>query len=306
MPIREFISRHVLLSYVFLVFAISWGGILLVISHGGFVPSGAESEQRFLIMYLAMLAGPSVGGLVVAGVVYGRAGLRNLLSRLRRWRVGARWYAAAFLIAPSVMAAVLLLLSRVSPQFLPRLLGPEDRAFLIQFSLVAALLVGVFEEVGWTGLATEALLRRGYGLLRAGLVIGLLFAAWDSLIVYLMSGTPAGAGGLSLAVYLPAVLFTWLPTYRVLMVWVYDRTGSLLVAILMHVSLIAFWRILTPLTISGLSLVAFYLLVTAAFWIVIAVVAAYNGWKLPSKRSRARQTERRTGAEVAAPTAVPD
>ena len=30
-----------------------------------------------------------------------------------------------------------------------------------------------------------------------------------------------------------------LPAYRVLMVWVYDRTGSLLVAILMHASLTA-------------------------------------------------------------------
>ena len=34
--------------------------------------------------------------------------------------------------------------------------------------------------------------------------------------------------------------------YRVLMVWVYERTGSLLVAMLMHVSLATFMFILTP------------------------------------------------------------
>ena len=31
------------------------------------------------------------------------------------------------------------------------------------------------------------------------------------------------------------LLFAWLPPYRVLMVWVYDRTESLLIAMLMHV-----------------------------------------------------------------------
>ena len=34
--------------------------------------------------------------------------------------------------------------------------------------------------------------------------------------------------------YLAVLLFAWLPPYRVLMVWVYDRTESLLLVILMH------------------------------------------------------------------------
>ena len=45
-------------------------------------------------------------------------------------------------------------------------------------------------------------------------------------------------------------LFSWLPAYRVLMVWVYDRTGSLLVAMLMHGSLTATQLILMPLPAS--------------------------------------------------------
>ena len=45
--------------------------------------------------------------------------------------------------------------------------------------------------------------------------------------------------------------FSFLPAYRVLMVWVYDRTGSVLVAMLMHVSLTASTLILQPLDVAG-------------------------------------------------------
>jgi CAAX protease family protein len=65
------------------------------------------------------------------------------------------------------------------------------------------------------------------------------------------------------------------------MVWVYDRTGSLLLAILMHTSLIAFWRILTPLALSGLTLVTYYLIFTAAMWIIIAVALRWQALPRP-------------------------
>jgi hypothetical protein len=45
--------------------------------------------------------------------------------------------------------------------------------------------------------------------------------------------------------------------YRVLMVWVYDRTGSLLVAMLMHASLTATTLIAGPLAISGADLLTY-------------------------------------------------
>lgn len=47
-----------------------------------------------------------------------------------------------------------------------------------------------------------------------------------------------------------------LPAYRVFMVWVYDRTESLLLAILMHVALTACTLTLLPVT-AGLALVMF-------------------------------------------------
>jgi hypothetical protein len=137
-------------------------------------------------------------------------------------------------------------------------------------------MVGLFEELGWTGFAVHTKLKRGCDILSTGLIVGFLFGVWNLPVVFLMSGTPSGAGGLSLAIFLPATLLTWLPTYRVLMAWVYDRTGSLLLSMLMYSSLIAFWRILTPLALSGLTLVTYYLIITAAMWIIIAVALRWR------------------------------
>ena len=81
-----------------------------------------------------------------------------------------------------------------------------------------------------------------------------------------------------------------LPAYRVLMVWVYDRTGSLLVAMLMHASLTACLIVFSPSTVTGLPLVAYGFALGAAWWIVVAVVAA------ASRRQVSRQPIRRQAA----------
>ena len=66
------------------------------------------------------------------------------------------------------------------------------------------------------------------------------------------------------------------PAYRVLMVWVYDRTGSLLVAMLMHGSLTATQLILMPRPASGMPLLTSILAWAAALWIVVAVLGRSN------------------------------
>ena len=60
------------------------------------------------------------------------------------------------------------------------------------------------------------------------------------------------------------------------MVWVYDQTNSLLVAVLMHASLIVSSIStfgLTPPAITGVSFLAMFLVFTITEWVVVAVVA---------------------------------
>jgi hypothetical protein len=61
-----------------------------------------------------MLVGaPSIAlaAILVIALAFGRLGLRDLRSRLFRWRVGVRWYAVALLTAPLLMTVILGALS---------------------------------------------------------------------------------------------------------------------------------------------------------------------------------------------------
>jgi uncharacterized protein len=275
--IRAFINRHPLLAYYALAFAISWGGFLMVVGPGGFPGTQEQLETLLPFVAWAMLAGPSVAGILLTGLVNGRAGLRQLLSRLLRWRVGARWYAVALLTAPLLAAAVLFALSLTSPIFIT-----DDKATVLMVGIAAGLTT-VFEEIGWTGFATPTLLRLRHSVLGTGFIVGLLWGAWHLLQISWVSGTYSAA--LPLALFLPLYLFcavAQLTAYRVLMVWVYDRTGgSLLVAgVLMHVSLTASTLILGSQGTAGVPLLTFDLVWAAVLGLVVAAAAVANGGHL--------------------------
>ncbi len=280
--IKNFIKTHPVLTYFALTFAISWGGLAVLV--GG--PSGITAEQitaPFFVLYLATVAGPIIAGVLLTGIFYGRPGLRELLSRLLKWRVGARWYAVALLAAPLSLSITLFVLTYTSPVFLPGIFATSnnvsllfgfsanEKATFLLFALVLGLVNGFIEELGWTGFAIPKLTPR-YGVLSTGLVVGFLWGAWHFLSNYL--GSASDAGGLSLLLYMPVLLFSFLPPFRVLMVWVYDRTGSLLLAILMHASLNVFWFISTPLALTGGQRVTWYLAWAAVLWILVAVARA--------------------------------
>jgi membrane protease YdiL (CAAX protease family) len=67
-----------------------------------------------------------------------------------------------------------------------------------------------------------------------------------------------------------------MPAFRVLMVWVYERTGSLLLAMLMHACLSSGMLILTPTAISGVPLLTWLLVLAAVLWVVVAAAALAN------------------------------
>ena len=98
--------------------------------------------------------------------------MRDLQSRLFRWRVGVRWYALALLTVPLLTTAILGALSLTSNAFLPTIITTGDNASLLAAGLVLALVASFFEEIGWTGFATAELSKR-HGLLATGLIVGL-------------------------------------------------------------------------------------------------------------------------------------
>ena len=269
------IRNHPALAYFTMTFAVSWGGALLAIGgSGGMHGTTPASDPRFAYALIAMLAGPSLIGILSTALVHGRAGLRDVVSRLLTWRVGAPWYAVALLTAPVLMTATLLALSVVSPAFLPGILTSPDRASLLLVGLSVGVSAGLFEETGWSGFAIPTL-RGRHGILATGVIVGVWWSAWHLLPNVWASG--AAAGDLSMSIHLAGialgVFVGYLTAFRVLMVWVYDRTKSLLVAMLMHVSLTASVLILSPIGISGANLLVFSLAFAAAVWAVVGVIA---------------------------------
>ena len=82
-----------------------------------------------------------------------------------------------------------------------------------------------------------------------------------------------------MVIFLAVSLFTWLPAYRVLMVWVYERTNvSLLVVMLMSASFVVAWNSLNNALAQTLTtLAAFYLVMTVVSCAIVAVVALAQG-----------------------------
>ena len=266
-----FVKRYAVLLYFVLTFVISFCGILIVAGPGAFLGTAQEGDVLDPSLYLAMLLGPSIAGVLMTGLVGGRAGLHDLLARLLRWRVGVRWYAVALLTYPLTMTALLSALALISPQVLQGASVGGDSVTVLLSGMVAGLAAGFFEELGWTGFAIPRL-RLRYGVVLTGLIVGLLWGAWH---FPLFTSSASSATAVAPVLMLAILLFSFLPPFRVLMVWVYERTQSLLVVILMHASL-AGSTVTLALVAPGLPAVTYDLALGIILWVLVAAVAVAN------------------------------
>jgi len=261
-----------LIAYVVLAYAITWGLILAFLASKGFRFADISLGDGF-VMFLCMLAGPSLSGLLLTLRTEGRAGFAGIWRRARRWRVPPAWLAIALGANPMVYLVILLtLVVLVSPAYAP---GFQP------LGLAIGLIAGGVEELGWTGFATPRLLSR-WSPLRAGVTLGLIWATWHALADF--AGNSSALGGQ----WLPYFLVYWVVTltaYRVLMTFVYARTGSLLVAMLMHASYTGWQFALHPNTSVDQSFV-WQAVLAVALVCVAAVVAVREGPAWTTNRRR--------------------
>ena len=197
--------KHPLISFFVLAYALTWWIYPLL----KFSP----------LLGFPGLFGPALAAMIMAAVTGGRSGLKALLSRTVRWRVGVQWYVVA-LGLPTVLS--------IATAALHYLFGGSAFAQLGRLSIfdfvVFVLVVG--EELGWRGYALPRLLER-WSPLTSSLILGLLWGLWH-LPTFLVPGTPQY--GLPLAAF---ILLT--VEYSILLTWLYLHTrGSVLLATLCH------------------------------------------------------------------------
>jgi membrane protease YdiL (CAAX protease family) len=219
---RKLSKKYPLAGFFVLAFAITWGldALRLLLGLPGF--------SAGLVLTVAG-AGPSLAGLVVAWAADGRRGLRILLGRAFKWRVGIKWYLLVLVAFPAFLVGVIAAAMILSGQpFRPAFPGP---LWLLPAFMPLVLFLGPLqEELGWRAFALPALMER-YGWLPAGLVLGVAWALWHrtpatwSAITWSDPLGSTGLFGLALGAVVPDIALS------VLMAWVYRRTrGSALLA----------------------------------------------------------------------------
>jgi membrane protease YdiL (CAAX protease family) len=218
-----------------------------------------------------MLVGPSAAGILLISLVYGKEGFRNLKTRLFRWRVGIHWYFIALLGTPFLSSLILLILSRISPEFNIAILYSEDKTTIILTGLITGIMVGFFEEIGWSGFIVPKL-RLRYSIIVTGLIVGFLWGAWHFILFWEVNSFSKTLPLFTLL----ARLFGWLPPFRVLMVWILDRTGSLLIVILTHASLVFTTTVLVPMTLTGKNLLIWLIVWSLALWIIAGAITMFK------------------------------
>lgn len=202
------VRRHQLTAFFSLALALTWLAFI------PFYLSNGDSIPWFTF-------GPMVAGFIVAARAGGWASVKAILASMVKWRVHPFWYLVAFgLPFGAQLASILINLQfgAATPAW-----GniPAFSQILPIIALYAVFSGPLGEEPGWRGFATPRLLA-GHSALAGSLILGVIWAIWHF---------PLGlVGDLSLYgtinVVLAAVVFTWL----------YQNTGSVLLAILMHVT----------------------------------------------------------------------
>lgn len=275
MNIKAFIQNHPVATYFGIAFLISWISFLILVG-----PKLVQGKDMYatdaFIMFPVMVIGVGLTGLILTRVVDGRSGLRELLSRMGRWRVGVPWYVVALLIPPVFIVAVLSSLrTLISPQFTPN---------FFPLGISFGLLAGFFEEIGWTGYAFPRM-QSGRSPLSAAILLGVLWGLWHMPVVdYLGAATPHGAYWLPFFLAFVVAIIAM----RVLICWVYSNTRSVLLAQLMHVSSTGFLVVFSPPRLSPGQETFWYAVYAAALWIAVAIVVAIYGKRLTQQPTQAR------------------
>jgi membrane protease YdiL (CAAX protease family) len=265
MKVIALIRRRPVGTYLGLAFTISWVGCLLAAGLE-FILGRSVQAVDVLLVFLSMLLGPALAGIAMTGIVDGRSGLRDLFSRMRKCRFGARWYSALLVFPVLIMLVILALRAVVS------------RDFALTFAplgIAIGLAAGFFEEIGWTGYALPKMLGK-HSALAVAIWLGFLHAIWHLMADFLAASAVRGV------YWLPhfAAFAVSMTAVRVLIVWVYANTKSVLLAQLMHASSTGFLAILVPLTLSPAKDSLFYGAYAVVLWVAVAIIAALFGTNL--------------------------
>jgi membrane protease YdiL (CAAX protease family) len=223
-PGRTRPELRALVVFFALAFALSWSWVIPVAAAHQVVHRG----EGWPTHYPALL-GPAIAAALVTAWTAGRPGLRDLLARMIRWRVAARWWLVA--VSPVAFLGLALIATAATGSSLPSVADFGRFSGTPAIGLLGVLLLVTFvgalgEETGWRGYALPRLQCR-FSPLASTLILSVLWFGWH-LPQFLVIATYRDLGPVQYVGF-----FLGLTCGAVVLTWLYNRSGGsiLLVAI---------------------------------------------------------------------------
>src|SRR5918998_3463945 len=238
--LRGLVARHPAKAFLVMAFGFGWASLIpILLSENGFGVVPIELPLT-VVQTLATLLGLALPAFLVTAATGGREGVRDLLSRLLRWRVGIRWYLVAiFGLFVAVLLAAVPFLGAAPLEALGQKWGLLFTVFLPGV-IVPFLHTNLWEELGWAGFLQSTLQERR-GPLLASVIVAPFFALFHLPALFVSGWIMDEGYSLSQfpnALVQVGVLMVFAVFVRVLIMWLYNGSGrSILVVGLSHAAL---------------------------------------------------------------------
>lgn len=221
------VGTKMLIPFLGLTFLLSWGiAALLFLFPDRIVEMFGELNTSNPLIILIVYS-PGIAGLIMVWLACGLRGVGSFFRRLTLGYLPLGWWLFLLLGIPAVVFAGAAINGTIDDPF------PYSPWTQVLPALALALFLGPIEEFGWRGLALP-LLQRRLAPFWAGLVLGVIWAAWH-VPAFLSEGMPQNAwaaGPFFLGIIAVSIILT--PMFNA-------SRGSLLIAVLFH------FQIMNPL-----------------------------------------------------------
>jgi uncharacterized protein len=301
--LRRLVARYPATAFLAMAIGFGWTSLIpILLSENGFGVLPIELPLT-AVQTLITVLGLAVPAFLVTAATGGKEGLRDLLSRLLRWRVGVHWYLTALFGLPvAMLLAAIPFLGVVPLEALAQKWGLLFTVFLPGV-ILPFLHTNLWEELGWTGYLQSTLQDRR-GPLLASLMVAPVFALFH-LPAYFVAGwivdehTPLSQLATVLVEY-GAVVAVFAIFFRILAIWLYNVTGrSVLLVGLFHSAFnMVSGQELIPEYVPGLDAGLLAIAVVAVLAVVIAVLTR---GRLGYEPERAAPRQAETGEVTAQP-----
>jgi CAAX protease family protein len=199
-----------LVAFFALAYVLSWSWVVPLAAAHQVVHRGAGWPTHYPALF-----GPAMAAIIVTAWTVGRPGVRDLLSRMGRWRVGLRWWLAA--LSPVIFLGIGMAALVLAGKPVPRAAEFASFSGIAPIGIAAVVLLiilgAVGEETGWRGYALPQLQRR-FSPLASSMILAVLWFAWHIpqflIIATYRDFAPMQYVGMLLGLICGAVVLTWL------------------------------------------------------------------------------------------------